>query len=88
MIKLFKVNTDDGNFYVKAESAELAKKHIIDIYGDCEESYVLSTIGLILQEAKKISVSDEDGKEFSNLGVVFEESTRNPDILTVPACLL
>ncbi|MBC1914345.1 hypothetical protein HCA73_17035 [Listeria booriae] len=69
MIKLFKVNTDDGNFYVKAESAELAKKHIIDI-------------------AKKISVSDEDGKEFSNLGVVFEESTRNPDILTVPACLL
>lgn len=85
MSRIYRVSASGDIFHVKADSAELAEQHIIDEYEDLEVAHVFM---LPMRYAEDIAVSDEDGKEFSNLREVFEESTRNPDVLTVPAGLL
>ncbi|MBC1403101.1 hypothetical protein [Listeria booriae] len=90
MAKIFEVETTEGSFYVKANSEEQAEKHILEHYFDdnvdSDEVYEVKQISLT--EALSIDTSGERGEDLLSLKLVFDESPRNPDILTLPRELI
>lgn len=90
MTKIFEVETTEGSFYVKANSKEQAEKHIMEHYFDdnVDSDEVYEVIRIPLTEAMSIDTSVKRGEDVLSLKSVFDESPRNPDILTLPRELI
>lgn len=90
MAKIFEVETTEGSFYVKANNEEQAEKHILEYYFDdnVDSDEVYEVKRITLTEAMSIDTSGERGEDVLSLKSVFDESPRNPDILTLPRELI
>ncbi|MBC2080852.1 hypothetical protein HCA99_16600 [Listeria booriae] len=90
MPKIFEVETTEGSFYVKANSEEQAEKHILEHYFDdnVDSDEVYEVKQFSLSEAMSIDTSVKRGEDVLSLKSVFDESPRNPDILTLPRELI
>ncbi|MBC1920329.1 hypothetical protein HCJ46_16340 [Listeria booriae] len=90
MAKIFEVETTEGSFYVKANSEEQAEKHILEYYFDdnVDSDEVYEVKRITLTEAMSIDTSGERREDVLSLKSVFDESPRNPDILTLPRELI
>ncbi|MBC1233660.1 hypothetical protein [Listeria booriae] len=88
MTKIFRVETKNGTFDVKADNEELAKAHMFAEYEDYAESGFTNVNEFTLEEAEDINIEDEYCNKIGTLKEMFEESMQNPDILAIPGDLL